>query len=150
MNIRPPPDVSSVSKTNTPLFDDVIRDGADEMSLITLFPVRWMVRLSSPLLISPSINAEFSVNVLVGFGVSLWMYGTPVVYPLSQITNDKLSLLIRINPVTQALETFRYIFLGAGQVSFYWWTITIIITAVILFIGIILFNKVEKTFMDTI
>ena len=102
-------------------------------------------------IIISSLTTKYrDLNVLVGFGVSLWMYGTPVVYPLSQITNKTLSLIIRINPVTQALETFRYIFLGTGQVSFFWWGISFMITAVILFVGIILFNKVEKTFMDTI
>lgn len=90
------------------------------------------------------------LHVLVGFGVSLWMYGTPVVYPLSQITNSTLALFARINPVTQALETFRYIFLGVGSVDFYWWGISILTTFIILFLGIMLFNKVEKTFMDTI
>ncbi len=102
-------------------------------------------------IIISSLTTKYrDLNVLVGFGVQLWMYGTPVVYPLSQISNPLLSTLIRINPVSQALETFRYIFLGTGTVSFFWWTITVLITAVILFIGIILFNKVEKTFMDTI
>ena len=90
------------------------------------------------------------LGILVGFGVTLWMYGTPVVYPISQITNDTLKLLILINPVSQALETFRYIFLGTGSVSIFWWLISILITLVILFVGIIMFNHVEKTFMDTI
>ena len=102
-------------------------------------------------IIISSLTTKYrDLNVLVGFGVQLWMYGTPVVYPLSQIKNPLLSTIIRINPVTQALETFRYIFLGTGTVSFFWWGITVLITAFILFIGIVLFNKVEKTFMDTI
>jgi len=102
-------------------------------------------------IIISSLTTKYrDLNVLVSFGMSLWMYGTPVVYPLSQITNKTLSLIIRINPVTQALETFRYIFLGTGTVDLFWWVITIIITAFILFFGIMLFNKVEKTFMDTI
>ena len=66
-------------------------------------------------IIISSLTTKYrDLNVLVSFGVQLWMYGTPVVYPLSQITNKTLSLIIRINPVTQALETFRYIFLGVG------------------------------------
>lgn len=102
-------------------------------------------------IIISSLTTKYrDLNVLVGFGVQLWMYGTPVVYPLSQLTNPTLRLIAQINPVTQAMETFRYIFLGAGNVSFFWWIITILITLVILFFGIMLFNKVEKTFMDTI
>ena len=102
------------------------------------------------IIISSMTTKYRDLNVLIGFGVQLWMYGTPVVYPLSQLTNPTLRLIAQINPVTQAMETFRYIFLGAGNVSLFWWIITILITLVILFFGIMLFNKVEKTFMDTI
>lgn len=102
------------------------------------------------IIISSMTTKYRDLHVLVGFGVQLWMYGTPVVYPLSQLNNPTLTLLAHINPVTQAMETFRYIFLGTGNVSFFWWGISILITAVILFFGIMLFNKVEKTFMDTI
>ncbi|MBE6127672.1 MAG: ABC transporter permease [Erysipelotrichaceae bacterium] len=102
-------------------------------------------------IIISSLTTKYrDLGVLVGFGVSLWMYGTPVVYPISQISNETLKLIIHINPVSQALETFRYIFLGTGEVSLFWWMITILITILVLFFGIILFNKVEKTFMDTI
>lgn len=102
------------------------------------------------IIISSMTTKYRDLQVLVGFGVQLWMYGTPVVYPLSQLTNKTLILLSHINPVTQAMETFRYIFLGTGNVSFFWWCVSVAITVVILFFGIILFNKVEKTFMDTI
>lgn len=102
------------------------------------------------IIVSSMTTKYRDLHVLVGFGVQLWMYGTPVVYPLSQITNKTLATIIRINPVTQAMETFRYIFLGVGQVDFFWWGITLLITATVLFFGIMLFNKVEKTFMDTI
>ena len=90
------------------------------------------------------------LGILVGFGVSLWMYGSPVVYPLSQITNEVLKVVIRINPVSQALETFRFIFLGTGEISVYWWIWSVFITVIIMLGDIVLFNKVEKTFMDTI
>lgn len=102
-------------------------------------------------IIISSLTTKYrDLGILVGFGVSLWMYGTPVVYPMSQINDATLKMIIHINPVSQALETFRYIFLGTGDVSLFWWGITILITALVLFLGIILFNKVEKTFMDTI
>ena len=90
------------------------------------------------------------LGILVGFGVQLWMYGSPVVYPMSQITTPLLKTIIHINPVSQAMETFRFIFLGAGEISLFWWSVSIIITAIVLMIGIVIFNKVEKTFMDTI
>ena len=102
-------------------------------------------------IIISSLTTKYrDLGVLVGFGIQLWMYGTPVVYPLSQIVNPTLKTIILINPVTQALETFRYIFLGTGSVSLMWWIVSVLITALVLFIGVTLFNKVEKTFMDTI
>ena len=102
-------------------------------------------------IIVSSLTTKYrDLRILVGFGVSLWMYGTPVVYPVSQITNPTLRLIMHINPVTQAMETFRYLFLGTGEFNIYWWGITIIITIIILLGGILLFNRVEKTFMDTI
>lgn len=88
--------------------------------------------------------------MLVGFGVSLWMYATPVVYPMSQIQNPVLRTAVNINPVTQAVETFRFIVLGTGEISLFWWGVTVLITAVVLAGGVLLFNKVEKTFMDTV
>ena len=102
-------------------------------------------------IIVSSLTTKYrDLAILVTFGVQLWMYATPVVYPLSQIGNETLKLIIQINPVTQAVETFRYIFLGTGEISLFWWGISSIITAVVLVGGVLLFNKVEKTFMDTV
>lgn len=102
-------------------------------------------------IIISSLTTKYrDLGILVGFGVQLWMYGTPVVYPISVLNNPTLKLLVHINPVSQALETFRYIFLGTGEVSLFWWTVSAAITFVVLFLGIVLFNRVEKTFMDTI
>jgi lipopolysaccharide transport system permease protein len=122
--------------------------------LIPLFPLVLIqlgcLGLGFGIIISSLTTKYRDLGILVGFGVSLWMYGTPVVYPMSQITNPVLKTIIHINPVSQALETFRYIFLGVGEVSLYWWCITIFITITVLLFGILLFNRVEKTFMDTI
>ena len=102
-------------------------------------------------IIVSSLTTKYrDLGILVGFGVQLWMYGSPVVYPMSQITNPLLKTIIHINPVSQAIETFRFIFLGVGDISLFWWSVSIVITMIVLFTGIIIFNKVEKTFMDTI
>jgi lipopolysaccharide transport system permease protein len=86
---------------------------------------------------------------LVGFGVQLWMYATPIAYPSSQVP-AKWQWVIAINPMTPVVELFRYMFLGAGAI--YPWQIvqSAVSTIVILFIGIILFSRVEKNFMDTV
>ncbi len=86
----------------------------------------------------------------VTFGVSLWMYITPVVYPMSSLDSGWMRTILMANPVTSGIEAFRYIFLGQGMVDPLWWTITIVVTVVVLVFGIILFNRVEKTFMDTV
>lgn len=106
--------------------------------------------LGCGIIISSLTTKYRDLAILVGFGVSLWMYASPVVYPMSQIDNKYLLTIIHINPVTQALETFRYLFLGTGEISFYWWCLSITITFIILLGGIVLFNRVEKTFMDTV
>lgn len=106
--------------------------------------------LGTGIIVSSLTTKYRDLSHLVGFGVQLWMYATPVVYPMSQIHNDTLRLLIHVNPVTQAVETFRYIILGTGEVSMGWWICSIILTVLILLFGVLLFNKVEKTFMDTV
>lgn len=87
--------------------------------------------------------------VLVTFGVQLWMYATPVVYPASQI-DGKLKTLMMLNPVSPIVESFRYAFLGSGSIPWNFLGISVITTLVVLFIGVVLFSRVEKTFMDTV
>ena len=87
--------------------------------------------------------------VLVTFGVQLWMYATPVVYPASQI-GGKLKTLMMLNPVSPIVESFRYAFLGSGFIPWNFLGISVVTTLVVLFIGVVLFSRVEKTFMDTV
>ncbi len=87
--------------------------------------------------------------VLVSFGVSLWMYATPVVYDISIVTG-KVRTLIMINPMTPIMNNFRYAMLGCGYFESFYWIISWIVTLAVLLIGILLFNRVEKTFMDTV
>ena len=87
--------------------------------------------------------------VLVTFGVQLWMYATPVVYPASQI-GGKLKTLMMLNPVSPIVESFRYAFLGSGSIPWNFLGISVITTLIVLFIGVVLFSRVEKTFMDTV
>lgn len=88
--------------------------------------------------------------MLVGFGVQLWMYITPVVYPVSTLGNGGLYKLVMLNPVTCAVETFRWAFLGQGVIDPLYWGISAIVMAVVVTFGVIIFSRVEKTFMDTV
>lgn len=86
---------------------------------------------------------------LLTFGVQLAMYATPIIYPLSTISEKYKSYIIA-NPVTAIVETFRYAFLGTGAFSWQMIAYSSIFTVAILMLGIVIFNKVEKTFMDTV
>jgi len=86
---------------------------------------------------------------LVTFGVSLWMYATPIIYPLSEIP-EKYQMLVLANPMTPVVETFKTALLGVGQINYLHILYSFVFTVVLLAIGVVIFNKVEKTFMDTV
>ncbi|MBE7026024.1 MAG: ABC transporter permease [Ruminococcaceae bacterium] len=101
-------------------------------------------------IIVSSLTTKYrDLSVLVGFGITLWMYLTPVVYPASQIDASLLPLFM-LNPMAPIIEAFRYAFLGAGMFSWGYLGISFLTTLVVLTVGIVLFGKVERTFMDTI
>ncbi|MBB5395333.1 ABC transporter permease [Mucilaginibacter sp. AK015] len=89
---------------------------------------------------------------VVGFGVPLLMYATTVIYPLSQAEAKfhQYSWIIRLNPITGIIETFRYGFFGKGSFSFELLGYCTAVTFILLIVGIVTFNKVEKTFVDTV
>ena len=109
-----------------------------------------LMGLGVGIIISSMTTKYRDLSILVGFGIQLWMYITPVVYPLSQAGDSIFKTLLLINPVTAPVEVFRYAFLGQGTIetgALLWsWIFTI---CVIVF-GIMVFNRVEKTFMDTV
>jgi lipopolysaccharide transport system permease protein len=86
---------------------------------------------------------------LVGFGVNLWMYATPIIFPVSSIP-EKWRWVADWNPVTPIVETFRAGFLGAGDASWARLGYSALFTLVVLFLGVVIFNRVEKTFIDTV
>lgn len=86
---------------------------------------------------------------VLGFGVQLWMYATPVVYPLSQVP-EKWHWLIFLNPMAAPMESFRYAYFGTGGCSITQLALSIFITLIIFTAGLILFSRSERTFIDTI
>lgn len=87
---------------------------------------------------------------LLGFAVQLAMYATPVIYPLSEIENNSIKLAVLANPMSSIIETFRFAFTGVG--NFNWWHLgySFTVMLVVITLGTIIFNKVQKTFMDTV
>lgn len=123
------------------------------MTILTL-PVVLLVMGSMALgcgIIVSSLTTKYrDLSIVVTFGVSLWMYATPVVYPLSTASEGLLRIALLINPVTPLMELFRYMFLGQGQISIPGLIWSIMFAIIVLLGGILLFNRVEKTFMDTV
>lgn len=105
-------------------------------------------------IIVSSLTTKYrDLQILIGFGVTLWMYISPVIYSASTVSetlSPKMARLMMLNPVTPALEMMRYGWLGVGTTPFGYWAVSWIFTMVVLSIGIVVFNKVEKTFMDTV
>jgi len=101
-------------------------------------------------IIVSSLTTKYrDLTILVGFGVQIWMYITPIVYPVSQIP-EKYKMLFMLNPMAPIIETFRYAFLGSGEANVFYLAISAVVTLVVLFVGILMFSRIEKTFMDTI
>ena len=89
------------------------------------------------------------LNFLVAFGVQLFMYATPVVYPAS-IVQGRWEKWLWLNPMTSIVEAFKYMFLGQGEFDWFWLGYTALFTGVLFLFGLIVFNRTEKNFMDTV
>jgi lipopolysaccharide transport system permease protein len=105
--------------------------------------------LGSGIIVSAMTTRYRDLRFLVQFGVQLAMYSTPVIIPLSKLP-EKYRWIMLSNPMTPVIETFRYAFLGTGEFSWSNLGLSTGIASVILAVGVLLFNHVEKTFMDTV
>lgn len=126
-----------------------------------LRPNIWLLAL--PLLILQMAAFGLGVGIIISalttkyrdlrfaltFGIQLWMYASPVVYPASQVPAKYLDLYM-LNPMAPIIECFRFMFIGAATVSVEQIATGAVITVLVLFGGVLLFNRVEKTFMDTV
>ena len=104
--------------------------------------------LGAGIIISSLTTKYRDFAFLVGFGVQLAMYATPIIYPASMVP-EKYAFLMNFNPMAPVIESFRAIFLG-GAIPWQGLGISAAITATLLFLGIVMFKKVERTFMDTV
>lgn len=87
---------------------------------------------------------------LIGFAVQLAMYATPIIYPLSEIKDERIKMAVLANPMSSIIEAFRYAFTGTGNFSWSSLGYSFGIMVVLMLVGTIIFNKVQKTFMDTV
>ena len=102
------------------------------------------------IIISSMTTKYRDLTILVEFGVQAWMYLTPVVYPLSTLADGWMKNLLMINPVTSAVEMLRYAILGKGTLAWGFYGLSWVVTLAVAMLGIMIFNKVERTFMDTV
>jgi len=121
-----------------------------------LFPLLIMllagISLGIGMIISSLTTKYRDLIFLLTFGIQLFMYATPVIYPLSVVHNKypKMEAVIKANPLTPIMETFRKGFLGTGDFSWAWLAYSAVFTLVLMAVGTVIFNRVEKNFMDTV
>ncbi|MBQ8944063.1 MAG: ABC transporter permease [Clostridia bacterium] len=111
-----------------------------------------LLALGCGIVISALTTKYRDLAMLVSFGVQLWMYASPVAYAADMFAGSKIEFIYWLNPVCPVIETIRYDFLGSAAAQFrpVMWGISWITTFIILCVGVLLFSKVEKTFMDTV
>ena len=102
-------------------------------------------------IIISSLTTKYrDLTILVDFGVQAWMYLTPVVYPLSTLSEGWMKNLLMVNPVTASVEMLRYAILGKGTLDWGFYGLSWAVTLTVALLGVMIFNKVERNFMDTV
>lgn len=121
---------------------------------LLLFPVLVLmlgfIAMGLGLIITSLTTKYRDLKNFFGVFVSLWMYATPIVYPMSVIENETLKTVMRLNPLTSIIEAFKYGSMGAGEFSWGWLAYSFGVMLVLLFVGILMFNRKQKLFIDTI
>ena len=102
------------------------------------------------IIVSSMTTKYRDLTIFFTFIVQLWMYATPVIYPMSFITSEKLRFIMFLNPLSSIMETFKYAVLGTGTFSWAHLGYSFGFMCVVLGLGIVVFNKVQRSFMDTV
>ena len=102
------------------------------------------------ILVSSMTTKYRDLTILFTFIVQLWMYATPIVYPISMVTNETLKTIIMANPMTSIIEAFKYATLGQGYFSWLALGYSFTFMCILLLLGIVIFNRVQRSFMDTV
>jgi lipopolysaccharide transport system permease protein len=135
------------------LFQNEIGSSFNPNIYVLLFPLlvflMALLGLGLGLIITALTTKYRDLAFLITFGVQLMMYATTVIYPLSAAP-AKYKWLIELNPMTGIIEAFRYGFLGQGELTLNTFGYSVIFTIISLVLGVIIFNKTEKTFVDTV
>ena len=108
-----------------------------------------MLGLGTGIIVSALTTKYRDLKMLVTFGVTLWMYISPVVYSVASIP-EKYRAVYMLNPMASILEMYKYAFFGTGTINIWYYVCSFVVTLLILAFGVILFSRVEKTFADTV
>ena len=108
-----------------------------------------LLGLGFGIIISALTTKYRDLAMVVGFGTQIWMYLTPIAYDIG-IIPERLMDIYMLNPVTPVICMLRYAFLGIGELQLEYYTMSWVVTILVVFVGILMFNRVEKTFMDTV
>ena len=126
-----------------------------------IHPSAWIVSIPYLLLLMAGLSLGFGIifsslttkyrdlTFLISFGVQLAMYATPIIYPMSELS-DRMRSVLWWNPISHIVETFKYSFLGAGHASVAGLAYTTVFSIIVLTCGVLIFNRTEQTFMDTV
>jgi lipopolysaccharide transport system permease protein len=114
-----------------------------------LLAIMAFMSLGLGMIISSMTSKYRDLTFLIQFGIQLFMYATPVVYPASIVTG-RFKTLLWLNPMTSILEAFKHMFLGQGQFDWFWLGYSAVFTVIIFLLGLTVFNRTEKNFMDTV
>lgn len=120
------------------------------LALVPLTIIQMLILSVGVGIIISSVTTKYrDLTMLVGFGLQLWQYGSPIAYGLGLIP-EKIMFLYMLNPVTPIITTFRYAMFGFGYFNLGYYIMSWIISLVLFLIGLVLFSRIERTFMDTI
>jgi lipopolysaccharide transport system permease protein len=128
---------------------DAIQPNAWVLATPLLLLMMAALGLGMGVIISSLTTRYRDLTVLVGFGVQLLMYASPIIYPLS-VLPEKWRLWAALNPIAPIIELFRHAFLGTGSINFGYLGLSMVTILIVLYIGVAMFNRVERTFMDTV
>lgn len=126
-----------------------------QLLFVPLIILQLIVLSTGTGIIISSLTTKYrDLAMLVGFGLQLWQYASPIAYGLSLISSsskaESLMWLYMLNPVTPIITTFRYAMFGFGYFNLTYYLVSWAISLVVFFIGLILFSRIERTFMDTV
>jgi lipopolysaccharide transport system permease protein len=129
--------------------NDTIRPNITLFLLPVYIVILAFMALGFGMIISAMTTKYRDLTFLIQFGIQLWMYATPVIYPITKIP-EKYRALIMANPVSSIVEAFKYGFTGSGVFSITAILYSVVFTIVLFLLSLMVFNRVERNFMDTV